>query len=321
MSGQLMIEGRLIDEESDCYVIAEVGRLRQGKVDKAKKLLAEAKEAGASAVQMEFSTEGFQALVEYARELGLALFASAFDFESADRLARLDMPAYPIASADLCNTPLLKYVARIGKPMIVSTGGALLEDVWRAYDTIVTLNPQLCILQCTTACPVSWNEIDLKVIETYRNDFPDAVVGLSSREEGSALSLAAFALGARVLVKPFALNRARKEMDWDFALDAAGMSNLVRDLLRVRLAWGDGRKKVHPSEVDSIAKNGKSIVAACDLPAGHALTAADLALKCPGGGLPPYQIEHLLGQVTVRPLRADEALCFEDVAETMCAAA
>src|SRR6185503_1441830 len=122
-------------------------------------------------------------------------FATAFDIPSADFLAELNFPAYKIASGDLKNTPLLKHVARIGKPMIVSTGGAALEDVRRAYDTIMPINSQLCLLQCTASYPASYDELNLRVITTYREMFTDAVVGLSDHENGIAMAVAAYVLG------------------------------------------------------------------------------------------------------------------------------
>ena len=88
------------------------------------------------------------------------------------------MPAYKIASADLSNTPLLRHVAAFGKPMIISTGAATIEDVQRAYDDDRRINPHLAILQCTAGYPAAWEELDLRVIGTYRELFPDAVVGL-----------------------------------------------------------------------------------------------------------------------------------------------
>src|SRR6185503_56411 len=110
--------------------------------------------------------------------LGLVFFATAFDIPSADFLAELGVPAYKIASGDLKNTPLLKHVAKIDRPMIVSTGGATMDDVRRAYDTVMPINSQLCLLQCTATYPCSVEELNLNVITTYREAFPDIVIGL-----------------------------------------------------------------------------------------------------------------------------------------------
>ena len=108
------------------------------------------------------------------------------------------------------STPLLKHVAKFGKPIVLSTGGATIEDVQRAYDTIMPINQQLAILQCTAGYPAAVEELDLRVINTYRDRFPGAVVGFSSHDNGIAMPVAAYMLGARIVEKHFTLNRAMK---------------------------------------------------------------------------------------------------------------
>ena len=143
------------------------------------------------------------------------------------------MPAFKIASGDLTNTPLLRHVAAFGKPMFVSTGGGTLEDVERAVDAVLPLNEQLCVLQCTASYPCEVEELNLGVIETYRERFPDLVVGLSDHQSGIAMSLVGYMLGARVIEKHFTLNHAWKGSDHAFSLMPEGMRRLVRDLHRV----------------------------------------------------------------------------------------
>src|ERR671931_965782 len=209
---ELTIDGVRIADDTDCYVVAEIGHNHQGSVEQAKQLIEEAKRCGAIAVKLqkrdnrslytadffntpyenensygptyglhrealEFGRVEYQELKAYAAELGVTFFATAFDFKSAELLADLDMPAYKIASGDLTNTPLLKFVAEIGRPMILSTGGGTLDDVRRAHDCVAEVNPQLALLQCTAGYPVeNWEELDLRVIETYRQLFADTVV-------------------------------------------------------------------------------------------------------------------------------------------------
>lgn len=340
---QLTIQGVAIDEESACYVIAEIGHNHQGSLEKCKELFRAARDAGAQAVKLqkrenrslytremyerpydnensfgatygqhrealEFGSKEYAELQRYAREIGVCFFATAFDVPSADFLASLDMPAYKIASGDLRNIPLLQHVARFGKPMIISTGGATLADVERAYDAVMSINKQLCILQCTAGYPAAFEELDLGVITTYRTRFPDVVIGLSSHDNGIAMAPAAYVLGARVVEKHFTLNRAAKGTDHPFSLEPVGLRKLVRDLQRVRAALGDGTKKMYPSEEGPIVKMSKKIVAARDLPRGHVLRREDLALKSPGDGLPPYMMEEIIGRTLLRPLRADEPI-------------
>ena len=343
MSGTIRIGSHAIGDESPCYVIAEIGHNHQGSLEKARELFREAKLAGAHAVKLqkrdnrglytraaynrpydnensfgatygehreflEFGAREYAALQAYARELGVDFFSTAFDVASADFLHALDVPAYKIASGDLKSIPLLQHVARFGKPMVVSTGGALLEDVQRAYDAVMPLNPQLAILQCTAGYPAAFEELDLRVIATYRERFPGAVVGFSSHDNGIAMPVAAFVLGARIVEKHFTLNRAMKGTDHAFSLEPVGLRKMVRDLDRTFKAMGDGVKKIYDSEKAPLIKMGKSLVASRDLPAGHVLTAADIVMKSPAGGIPPYAFDSIVGRTTLAPLHEDDIL-------------
>ena len=203
-------------------------------------------------------------------------FATAFDEASADLLSELDVPAYKIASGDLRNTPLLRHVAAIGKPLIVSTGGATIEDVDRAVETVTAINPQLCLLQCTASYPASVEELELGVIATYRERYPELVVGLSDHQDGIAMAPVAYMLGARVIEKHFTASHTAKGTDHAFSLMPEGMRKLVRDLHRVPAAIGDGVKRPLPSEEAPLRKMGKQLVAARPLPAGHVLAEGDL---------------------------------------------
>ena len=227
------------------------------------------------------------------------------------------MPAYKLASGDLTNTPLLRHVARIGKPVIFSTGGGTMDDVRRAHDTLASENDQIAVLQCTAGYPAEWNELDLGVIGTYREEFPDTVVGFSSHDNGIAMAVAAYVLGSRIVEKHFTLNRALKGTDHVFSLEPPGLRKLVRDLRRTKVALGDGTKNVHASEVAPATKMGKKLVAARDLPAGHVLEDGDLAFKSPGDGLPPYELERVLGATLRRPVLEDETLTFELLEEPL----
>jgi sialic acid synthase len=264
---------------------------------------------------LEFGREAYAELQRYAREIGITFFATAFDFGSADFLAELDMPAYKIASGDLNNTPLLKHVAALGKPVIISTGGATLPDVQRAYEAVGVINPQVVVLQCTASYPAEPQHMNLRVISTYRTCFPDAVVGLSDHQNGIAMPVIGYVLGARVVEKHFTLNHASKGTDHAFSLEPIGMRKLVRDLRNARAALGDGVKRIYPEETSPLYKMGKKLVAARDLPVGHVLTRADVGIKSPNDGLPPYELDSVLGKALRRPLSVDDSLRLEDLAE------
>jgi sialic acid synthase len=173
------------------------------------------------------------------------------------------------------------------------------------------INPQLAILQCTAGYPAAFEELDLRVIATYRDRFPNAVIGFSSHDNGIAMPVAAYMLGARIVEKHFTLNRAMKGTDHAFSLEPVGLRKLVRDLERTHKAMGNGVKKLYESERAPIIKMGKSLVVARDLPAGHVLRREDIGMKSPGGGIPPYEIDKVLGRVTMKALHEDEFLTFE----------
>ena len=348
MDRSLQIESTQINDDSDCYVIAEIGHNHQGKLETAKELFRAAKECGVDAVKLqkrdnrslytremynkpyenensfgatygehreflEFGMPEYKELQSYARELGLAFFATAFDFRSADFLAELNSPAFKIASGDLRNIPLLKYVAAFQKPVIVSTGGGTIDDVQRAYDAVMPINKQLAILQCTAGYPCAFEEMNMRAITSFREQFPDVVVGLSSHDSGIAMVVAAYVLGARIVEKHFTLNRAMKGTDHAFSLERGGMRRVVRDLKRVRLALGDGLKRTYPSEVAPLTKMGKKLVAAEDLPANHVIRREDIAIKSPSDGLQPYELDRVIGKVLRRPLKQDENIALEDL--------
>jgi sialic acid synthase len=348
----LRIEDVEISDASECYVIAEIGHNHQGSVDQARKLFDAAKAAGAHAVKLqkrdnrslythdlyhkpyehensygatygehreylEFGRAEYEELQSYAGEIGLAFFATAFDIPSANFLAELDMPIYKIASADLINTPLLRHVAAIGKPMILSTGGATLDDVRRGYEAVVEINEKVALLQCTAGYPAEWDQLDLRVITTYRDLFPMSVIGLSSHDNGIAMAVAAYVLGARIVEKHFTLNRALKGTDHRFSLEPQGLRKMVRDLHRTHVALGDGTKSMYPSETEPIIKMAKKLVAVRDLPAGHTLRAEDIAMKSPGDGLPPYELDRLIGRTLRHPVAEDTSLTFEVLEELL----
>jgi len=348
----LELDGIRVGDSADCYVIAEIGHNHQGSLEQAFELFQQARACGANAVKLqkrhnrslytreffnrpyenknsfgatygehrealEFDEAEYLELKAYAESVGITFFATAFDFQSADMLAGLEMPAYKIASGDLTNTPLLRYVAEIGKPVIFSTGGGTIDDVRRAYETVIEVNEHVAIMQCTAGYSAEWEELDLRVIETYRDLFPEVVVGFSGHDNGIAMATVAYVLGARIVEKHFTLNRAAKGTDHPFSLEVSGLSKLVRDLRRTRIALGDGMKSMYPSESEPVTKMAKKLVAARDLAPGDVLRREDVALKSPGDGIPPYELEKVLGRVVRRPVDEDASLTYEHLEDVV----
>jgi N-acetylneuraminate synthase/sialic acid synthase len=346
---ELLVDGKRISRNGDAYVIAEIGHNHQGSLEQAKALVHAAKECGVDAVKfqkrdnrrlftrsfyespydnensfgatygehreaLELGKSEWFELSRYAREEGVAFVAAAFDEPSADLLAELDVDAFKFASGDLLNVPFLRYVAAFGKPMFLSTGGGTLEDIDRAVEAVATVNDRLCVLHCTASYPADVEDLNLAVITALRERYPELVIGLSDHHNGIAMAPVAYLLGARVFEKHFTLNHAWKGTDHAYSLMPDGMRRFVRDLHRVPVALGDGVKRRLPSEERPLEKMGKKLVAARELPAGHVLAEGDLVAKSPAdGGLPPYELDRLLGKRLRRPLGLEQDVALEDV--------
>jgi N-acetylneuraminate synthase/sialic acid synthase len=339
---------RIINEENPPFVIAELGHNHQGNLETCLQMIRAAAFAGASAVKLqkrnnrelftvdafnapynsenafgatygehrealEFGEVEYRACIAEANRNNILFFATAFDFSSADFLANLDVPGFKMASGDLKSLPLLKYVAKLGKPMIISTGGASLGDVDAAIETIKNEGTPLAVLQCTAAYPPKYEELNLNVIKTFRDRYPDVVVGYSGHDSGIAMSLAAYILGARIIEKHFTLNRAMRGTDHAFSLEPDGMRKLVRDLDRARIALGTGIKETYPSELAPLVKMGKKIIATKNILKGAIVLESDLAYKSPGDGLSPAQSEAIIGHTALREIVAGEPLRLSDV--------
>jgi sialic acid synthase len=286
---EIIIDGRQIDEESEAYVIAEIGHNHQGDLQLCKAMITAAKEAGADAVKLqkrdnktlyteefynspynsenaygatyglhrealEFNRTQYVILQDHAEKLGITFFATAFDIPSADFLADLDVPAIKIASGDLKNHALLEHVANLDIPIILSTGGGTMEDCIAADEIC---QPD-AILQCTSGYPARHEELNIACIDTFLDVFPDALIGFSDHSNGIAMAPIAYALGARIIEKHFTLDRTLKGTDQPFSLEPAGLRKMVRDLRRTRLALGDGVKRLYDSEVAPLAKQWKN---------------------------------------------------------------
>jgi N-acetylneuraminate synthase/sialic acid synthase len=346
---ELIVDGRRIADDAPAYVIAEIGHNHQGDVERAKALVHAAKECGVDAVKfqkrdnrrlftsafydspydnensfgatygehreaLELGKSDWFELSRFAREEGVAFVAAAFDEPSADFLGELGVDAFKFASGDLLNVPFLRYVAAFRKPIFLSTGGGTLEDIDRAVEAILPLNPDLCVLHCTAAYPADIEDLNLSVVTTLKEHYPDLVIGLSDHHNGIAMALVAYMLGARAFEKHFTLNHGWKGTDHAYSLMPDGMRRFVRDLHRVPVALGDRVKRRLPSEERPLTKMGKKLVAARELEAGHVLGPGDLVAKSPAdGGLPPYELDRLLGGRLLRPLAFEQDVTFDDV--------
>lgn len=290
MQRSLTINGRTIDDSSPAYVIAEIGHNHGGDPQTALDMIRVAAACGAHAVKfqkrdndtlysralleqpyenensfgptygdhrrnLEFGLKPYRWCKLAAADAKVDFFATAFDEASADFLMKLGVPAIKIASGGLTDHALLSHVAGARVPIVLSTGGGTLKEIDAAVNTITKVHRQLAVLHCTAAYPVrDFKELNLRCIQTLRDEYPDFVIGWSGHDSGIAMSVAAYTLGARIIERHFTLNRANRGTDHAFSLEPSGLSKLCRDLARAHDALGDGIKRYLPSEVAPIAK-------------------------------------------------------------------
>ena len=258
------LNSTLVTDSSPPYVIAELGNNHQGSLQECKRLIEAAKDSGANAVKLqkrsnkslfteamynspydnrnsygdtygahreylELDIDAYRELKQYCEELEIDFFATPFDVDSVVDLDPIDLPFFKVASGDLTNTPLIESIASRGKPVIISTGGGLIADVDRAYSLLKEKGSEVVILQCTAAYPARSEQLGLKVIETFRERYVDAVIGYSGHDNGIAMPLVAYVLGARVIEKHFTLDRTLKGTDHVFSLTPTGLKSMIRD--------------------------------------------------------------------------------------------
>jgi len=338
----------LFNFKNKIFIIAELGHNHQGNIENAFELIKQAKQCGADAVKLqkrdnkklytkafynskydhensygetygkhrdflEFDLVQYKELQAYAKDLKIDFFATPFDLPSIEFLEKINIPCYKIASADLTNTPLQTELAKLGKPLIQSTGGGTLLDVKRAVETISKFNKDLTILHCTTSYPSEIKDMNLAVIQTYKNEFKEYRIGLSDHENGIDAAPIAYMLGARTFEKHFTLNRANKGTDHAFSLEPQGLSKLVRNLHRIDEMIGSSEKKLLESEKKPLFKMKKSIVASKNLAEGHVLRFKDIAFKSPGGGLEPYRFNEVVGKKIISKVNEDEIITLDNL--------
>jgi sialic acid synthase SpsE len=275
---------------------------------------------GEHRLRLELPDEVWYRLRDLAVRLGLEFMGSAWDRGSADLLEALDTPAIKMPSAVLTDLDLLEYVARKGRPMIVSTGMSTLEEVDQAMERILRHTDRLILLQCTSAYPSEFVDINLRVMDTFRHRY-GVLVGYSGHERGISVSEAAATLGACVVERHFTKDRTLPGPDHAASLEPTGLQKLVRDIRQIEMAMGSAHKTVVPAEVPVRARLAKSVVAADDISAGSIIRAEMLTVKSPGDGIAANQLAQLIGRVARVDIARDSLLPREALAWEMAAPA
>lgn len=250
----------------------------------------------------------------YADAKGLDWFSTPSHETDVDMLERLGVRAYKIGSDDAVNLPFLRYVARKGKPVILSTGMCTLDEVRESVDTILAEgNNRLTLLHAITSYPTHPENVNLSAMQTLMREFPGVSVGYSDHTLGATACICAAAMGARMVEKHFTYDRAAPGPDHMLSADPAQMKDIVDSIRSFELMRGTGEKKPAASEQTTRINNRKSIVLTRPARTGEAFTQASLAIKRPGYGIPPKYLDQIVGRRAARDMEADDVLSWEDV--------
>lgn len=348
--GTVTIGDRAVGAGQPCFVIAEAGVNHNGDVDMALELVRAAARAGADAVKfqtfvaerlvtadaakaryqaehtgaeetqaamlkrLELTPGMHHAVIEECARAGLMFFSTPFDEQSADFLESLDLPVFKIPSGEVTNLPYLAHIAAKRRPMILSTGMSNLAEVARAVETIERAGPApLAILHCLSAYPAPGEQANLRAMQTIRDAFARPT-GFSDHTVGTAVALAAVAMGANLIEKHYTLDRTLPGPDHAASLEPDELARMVADIRLVEAAQGDGIKRPQPVEAEIAAVARKSLIAARDIAAGEVIVREALIAKRPGTGISPADLHWVVGRTARRALPADTVLSTDDLA-------
>jgi len=261
----------------------------------------------------QFTEQQHHEALAHCRKQGITFCSTPFSEREADLLEELDVPFYKIASMDIVNIPFLRYVARKGRPMIISTGMATLAEIDQAVESIYREgNEQIALLHCISIYPPEYDTIHLRNIDMLRQTF-DVPVGFSDHSLGVAIPLAAVALGACIIEKHFTLDKEMAGWDHAISADPSELRTIVVEGQNIFNALGSTRRTVLSAEMEKRGKFRRSLVARTNLSKGHVLTNQDLTAKRPGTGISPAEQEYVLGRSLARDVEKDQVLTWTDL--------
>ncbi len=347
---EIKISDKTVGEGHPTYFIADISANHDGDLGRAKELIHLAAEMGADAAKFQnfrapeiVSDYGFRSMddqvshqarwdksvfevyeaasipFEWSAELaeacdkaGIHYFSSPYDFEAVDELEHF-FPAIKIGSGDITWLEIIERIASKGKPILLATGASDLEDVQRAVDAILAINPDLVLMQCNTNYTASLENFDyihLNVLKTYREMYPDLVLGLSDHTPGHATVLGAVALGARVVEKHFTDDTTRTGPDHPFSMDPEAWRDMVDRTRELERALGSERKRVADNEMETVVIQRRCLRAARDLKAGETLSREMISVLRPAaaGAILPYEVENAVGAEVLEDIPSGEAL-------------
>lgn len=331
---------------NDVFIIAEAGVNHNGSLALAKKLIDVASNAGADAVKfqtfnaeklvsrhaakaqyqksrthvneshyemlkkLELDESAHYELIKYCNEKKIIFLSSPFDHDSIDLLNRLDIPIFKIPSGEITNLLYLRHVGTLGKRIFLSTGMSTLSEIHEALKVLIeagTSKDLITILHATTEYPCPKDEVNLRAMQTISSAF-NVNVGYSDHTQGIEISLAAVAMGAKVIEKHFTLDRTMEGPDHLASLEPGELNAMVRGIRQISHALGDGIKRPSKSELKNIGIARKSIVAGRAIRVGEIFSSDNLAVKRPGSGISPMYWDSLLGTVSKKSYKKDDLI-------------
>lgn len=333
----LLSNGKVIDNYSKPYIVAELNSSHFGKVENAKKMIDAAKDCGCDAVKFQSWTEeslyckdyydanpmskrmvkGFSLtpdklleLANYCAEVGIDFSSTPYSKEEVDFLVdECKAPFIKVASMDINNLPFLDYIARKGVAIVLSTGMATVEEIDTAVNTIVKCgNSNICILHCVSVYPVEASKVNLNNMVMLKEKYKKFSVGYSDHTIGSDVACAAVALGASLIEKHFTLDNTKIGWDNQMATEPADMKRLVESCNNVYVSMGEFDRSVSEKEQEMILKMRRSVIIARDIKVGEVLSMDDLDAKRPGDGIPVSEIYDLIGKKMLCDLSKDSLI-------------
>lgn len=325
------------------YIIAEAGVNHNGSFELACKLVDAAKAAGADCIKfqtfksenlvsrtakkaeyqkkttgdssqqdmlkkLELSFDKFIQLKSYCEKVGICFLSTPFDFDSIVFLNSIDMPFWKVPSGEITNLPYLLALAKTGKPVVMSTGMCNMEEIRDAIHVLKTNGTKaIKLLHCNTEYPTPFEDVNLKAMETMRQEF-GLEVGYSDHTKGTEVPIAAVALGATIIEKHFTLNRNMEGPDHKASLEPDELAAMVSAIRNLEKSIGTGKKEPSPSEKKNIAVARKSIVAKIRIKAGDIFTEENITVKRPGTGISPMKWFEVLGTKAARDFDEDELI-------------
>lgn len=328
----------LIGERNPVVTIAEAACEHLGSLEVAKRMVEAAKEAGADIIKFQMhlpeemipntirfwggsmdevlarynlSVEAHQELIRHCEEVGIQYLCTPFCAAAADVLDDLGAQAFKTGSGEMTNLPMLRHIARKGKPMIVSTGMATIDEIQEMVSALRTEDATFMLMHCTSAYPPRYDQINLRFIGHLREKF-DVLVGYSDHTPEVWAALGAVVVGAKAIEKHFTLDRGLKGPDYHISLEPKEFQTMVEAIRKVEAALGS-EKIIHAEEETVRRWAHHSVVSLCAIPAGSRITPEMIGVKRPGWGAPAKQLEDFYGRTAKRDIPADSFLQWEDV--------